>query len=64
MSMENEGIVVAIVVASLISAAFFLGLMYYFLRLWIRGPMKGSDNKRRLDGRVVVITGKLEPIKL
>ena len=58
MSIESESVIIGIVVGSLIAAAFVLALVYYVLRLWIRGPMKGSDNRRRLDGRIVVITGK------
>ena len=36
-----------------------LFVMLYFLRLWLRGPTTGSDNPKRLDGKVVVITGKI-----
>ena len=36
-----------------------LFVLLYFLRLWLRGPTTGSDNPKRLDGKVVVITGKL-----
>ena len=35
-----------------------LFVMLYFLRLWLRGPTTGSDNPKRLDGKVVVITGE------
>ena len=34
------------------SYLFILGLRQYF-----RGPTKGTDNKKRLDGKTVVITG-------
>jgi len=34
-----------------------LFVLLYFLRLWLRGPTTGSDNPKRLDGKVVVITG-------
>ncbi len=30
---------------------------FFLLRRYLRGPTKGSDNPKRLDGRVVVITG-------
>ena len=33
-------------------------IVLYFLRLWLRGPTTGSDNPKRLDGKLVVITGK------
>ena len=29
------------------------------LKFWMRGPTRGSDNKKKLDGRVVVITGEV-----
>ena len=35
-----------------------LFVLLYFLRLWLRGPTTGSDNPKRLDGKVVVITGE------
>jgi hypothetical protein len=62
MSTENQSVVVGIIVGSLITSVFILALLYYVLRLWIRGPMKGTDNQRRLDGRVVVITGNFHSI--
>ena len=31
----------------------------YLIKLWVQGPTKGSDSKVWLDGKVVVITGKL-----
>jgi len=31
--------------------------LFFALRRWFRGPTKGTDNPKRLDGRVVVITG-------
>ena len=33
-------------------------IVLYFLRLWLRGLTIGSDNPKRLDGKLVVITGK------
>jgi len=57
MTIETEGVVVAIVVGSTIVTCLVFGFLFYILRLWIRGPMKGNDCKRRLDGRKVVITG-------
>ena len=39
-----------------IPLAFYLVLI--LARLYIRGPTKGTDNRKRLDGRLVVVTGK------
>ncbi len=33
----------------------FIGI--FLLRRWLRGPTKGSDNPKRLDGKTIVITG-------
>ena len=57
MSIEADNVIIGIIVGSLIASAFVLALILYIVRLWIRGPMKGSDNRRRLDGRIVAITG-------
>ena len=35
-----------------------LALSLFGIRRWIRGPTKGTDNPKRLDNRVVVITGR------
>ena len=35
-----------------------LALSLFGIRRWIRGPTKGTDNPKRLDNRVVVITGQ------
>jgi len=32
-------------------------LYWYLLRWWFRGPQKGTKNKKRLDGKTVVLTG-------
>ena len=32
--------------------------LLYLFRIWMQGPTLGSDNPKRLDGQVVVITGK------
>ena len=29
----------------------------YFVKWYITCPMKGSENKKQLDGKIVVITG-------
>ena len=33
-------------------------ILAFALRKWFRGPTKGSDNIKQLDGKTVVITGK------
>jgi len=58
MGYSDSGTAIAfIVIGSLVSAALALSLLWYFLRLWIRGPTLGSDNKRTLRGATVAITG-------
>ena len=58
MGYSDSGTAIAfIVIGSLISAGLALSLLWYFLRLWIRGPTLGSDNKRKLYGFTVAITG-------
>ena len=47
-----------IVIGSFVTAALALSLLAYFLRLWIRGPTRGSDNERGLHGWTIAITGK------
>ena len=45
-------------------ASYYIGIFHiiflilYFLRLYLRGPTTGSDNPKRLDGKLVVITGE------
>lgn len=46
-----------IVIGSIVGFILLFGLLLYVLRLWMRGPTKGSDNKKKLDGKVVAITG-------
>lgn len=57
MGYMSEGAIVGIVIGSVITAILVLALLIHFFRLWIRGPLRGSDNKKRLDGKVVAITG-------
>ena len=44
--------------AYVIGGVHFIFICFYFLRSWMRGPTTGSDNPKRLDGKLVVITGK------
>jgi len=43
--------------AYVIGGVHFIFICFYFLRSWMRGPTTGSDNPKRLDGKLVVITG-------
>ncbi len=36
-----------------------LFIFQLILKFWMRGPTKGSDNPKKLDGRVVLITGNI-----
>jgi hypothetical protein len=54
----TDGAVAGIVIGSLIGIFLFFVLSLFLLRFWMRGPTKGSDNKKKLDGKTVAITGK------
>ena len=56
--MVGTGAIVGIGVGSVIAALVILTFLTHFLRMWLRGPTLGSDNRKRLDGKVVAITGK------
>ncbi len=55
----GTGAIIGISIGSVITAILVFALLFHFFRLWIRGPTRGSDNRKRLDGRVVAITGKI-----
>ncbi len=48
-----------IVIGSIVGFVILFALLLYVLRLWMRGPTKGSDNKKKLDGKTVAITGNI-----
>ena len=51
-------------IGSLIAGIILIALLIYGLRIWLRGPTKGSDVNVNLENKVVVITGKAySPIK-
>lgn len=56
--MVGTGAIVGITVGSVIAGIVILAFLTHFLRMWLRGPTIGSDNRKRLDGKVVAITGK------
>ena len=57
MSTYSEGEIVGIVLGVLICVPLVLFLMLYAFKRWMQGPTKGSDNPKKLDGKLVVITG-------
>ena len=56
--MVGTGAIVGIAVGSVIAAIVILTFLTHFLRMWLRGPSIGTDSRKRLDGKVVAITGK------
>ena len=54
----GTGAIVGITIGSLITAVVVFALLIYVLKLWLRGPTLGSDQRKNLDGKVVAITGK------
>jgi len=53
----GTGAIVGITIGSVITAVLVLALLIYMFKLWLRGPTLGSDQRKRLDGKVVAITG-------
>lgn len=51
------GEIAGIVIASLVGFVILVALCLYLLSLWMKGPTKGTDNPKSMDGKVVVITG-------
>jgi hypothetical protein len=57
--MASDGEIAGCVIGCLIGIPLVIFLLRCLLRLYIRGPTKGSDNPKNLDGKLVAITGKL-----
>jgi hypothetical protein len=55
----TDGEIAGIVIGCLIGIPLVIFLILFALRMWMRGPTKGSDNTKKLDGKLVVITGRL-----
>ena len=55
----TDGEIAGIVIGCLIGIPLVIFLILFALRMWMRGPTKGSDNTKKLDGKLVVITGKM-----
>ena len=52
------GELAGIVIGSLIAGIILIAVLIYGLRIWLRGPTKGSAVNVNLEDKVVVITGK------
>ena len=50
---ETAGIAIGVIFAIVL----ILFLILYAFKIWMQGPTKGSDNPKKLDGKLVVITG-------
>ncbi len=53
----SDAAIAGIVAGSVIGGLALIILIVFLLRRWLRGPTKGSDNPKRLDGKTIVITG-------
>ncbi len=56
----SDGEVAGIVIGCLIGIPGAIALILFLLRLWMRGPTTGSDSTKKLDGKLVVITGNVD----
>ena len=54
----SGGEIAAAVIGSIVGFVLLFIALLFLLRIWMRGPTKGTDNKKKLDGKVVAITGK------
>ena len=50
--------IVGIAAGTSVGSAALVALTLVCIKRWIQGPTKGTDSTKRLDNRVVVITGK------
>ena len=57
MSDYTDGEVAGIVIGCLIGIPLLIFLIMFAIRRFMQGPTKGSDNTKKLDGKLVVITG-------
>jgi len=55
--MASGGAIAGIVVAVVILVPLFLLLVLYLIKRWMQGPTLGTDNQRKLNDKVAVITG-------
>lgn len=61
--MASGGAIAAAVICSLIGVPLVLFLLLFLLKKWMQGPTSGTDNQRKLDDKVVVITGKMKRLR-
>ncbi len=52
------GEIAGIAIGSILGVVILVVILLFLLRRFLRGPTKGSDNPKQLDGKVVAITGK------
>jgi len=57
MTEYTGGEVAGIVIGCLIGIPLAIFLIMFLIRKWMQGPTRGSDNPKKLDGKLVVITG-------
>ena len=57
MTEYTNGEVAGIVIGCLIGIPLLIFLIMFAIRRFMQGPTKGSDNTKKLDGKLVVITG-------
>ena len=57
MTEYTGGEVAGIVIGCLIGIPLVIFLIMFLIRKWMQGPTRGSDNPKKLDGKLVVITG-------
>ena len=63
MSSLSDGEIAGIVIGALVGGVLVLWLLLYLLKIWLRGPTKGSDVDVNLENKVVVITGIIAWVK-
>ena len=63
MSSLSDGEIAGIVIGALVGGILVLWLLLYLLKIWLRGPTKGSDVDVNLENKVVVITGIIAWVK-
>ena len=63
MSSLSDGEIAGIVIGALVGGVLVLWLLLYLLKIWLRGPTKGSDVDVNLENKIVVITGIIAWVK-
>ncbi len=55
----SGGAIAGITIGTIIGVILLLVIFIFLLRKYLQGPTKGSDNPKKLDDKVVVITGEI-----